>query len=208
MSLKLFVDLGAGLGGASEAFFQDKKWKVIRVDNHELVQDVPCMYNLDYVSQTDTVVELIKHYLEQHNIEEVVIWASPECKEWSNGYASKKCTMRREGKIFVPNYSQLTSIVAIVQAIQPKYWIVENVMGGVEFINPILGEPTLIFRPYFLWGLFPLFSIDVSRSEKTDNDVHSSNPLRYHLRSKIPFQISNSLKQAIDNQTSLLEWLN
>jgi hypothetical protein len=163
---------------------------------------------MDYVSQTDTVVELIKHYLEQHNIEEVVIWASPECKEWSNGYASKKCTMRREGKIFVPNYSQLTSIVAIVQAIQPKYWIVENVMGGVEFINPILGEPTLIFRPYFLWGLFPLFSIDVSRSEKTDNDVHSSNPLRYHLRSKIPFQISNSLKQAIDNQTSLLEWLN
>lgn len=208
MSLKrLFVDLGAGLGGASEAFLNDNNWIVLRFDNHELVQDVPEMRCFDYVEQTQLVVDLIQHVIVENNIDEVIIWASPECKEWSNGYASKKSTMRREGRIFVPNFSQLNAIISINQAIQPKYWIVENVMGGVEFINPILGEPTLIYRPYFLWGVFPLFSIDVSRSEKSDNDVHSSNPLRYHLRSKIPIQISQSLKDAISNQTSLLEWL-
>lgn len=203
---KLFVDLGSGLGGASEAFMNQPNWIVMRIDNHELVQDVPNTHDLNYVEQTEEVINLIYDTQIKYEINDIVLWASPECKEWSNGYSSKKSTMRRKGQIFIPDYTQLESIMKIKHAINPQYWIVENVMGGVEFINPILGNPQLIFRPWFFWGDFPLFRIDENRKHKTEKDPHSSDPLRYHIRSKIPIGISLSLKNAIENQTTLLDW--
>lgn len=204
---RLFVDLGAGLGGASEAFMKQDGWEVLRFDNSDLVQDVEGMHQVDYVTSTDDVIDWIMDVVLIEDIEEVVIWASPECKQWSNGFNSEKCTIRRAGNIFVPNLEQVKAIAEIVNSIKPKFFILENVMGGVDFLNPIFGKPSLIYRPWFFWGWFPEFRIDEIRNHKTKNDVHSSNPLRYHLRSKIPIGISMSLKNAIENQTSLLEWV-
>ncbi len=151
MSLKrLFVDLGAGLGGASEAFMKQDGWDVLRIDNSDLVQDVEGMIKLDYVTETADVIDAINR---RFSLDEVVIWASPECKQWSNGFNSEKCTTRRNGDIFVPNFAQVKAIAEIVNTIKPKYFILENVMGGVEFLNPIFGKPSLIYRPWVFLGL-------------------------------------------------------
>ena len=47
--MKLFVDLGSGLGGASEAFTKDNEWVVLRFDNSILMKDVEHTYILNYV---------------------------------------------------------------------------------------------------------------------------------------------------------------
>jgi len=207
--MKLFVDLGSGLGGASEAFTKDNEWVVLRFDNSILMKDVAHTYILNYVDEEDLVIAVIQNYIWQFNINEhdLVIWASPECKEWSNGYNSKKCKMRREGEEFVPDFSQINSITNIINYFRPKYYIIENVMGGVEFLNDILGQPAQVHRPWIFWGVFPKFRIEGLRRHKSTGDVHSKNPLRYHLKSKIPIEISRSLKNAIENQTTLGEYM-
>ena len=39
--MKRVLDLYSGLGGFSEAFYQDPTWEVIRIDNNPLLADVP-----------------------------------------------------------------------------------------------------------------------------------------------------------------------
>ena len=203
----MIVDLGSGLGGASEAFVNDYSWIVKRFDNSDLVEHVPFTIKADYVEQTQDIIDYIHVTKIEENIDEILIWASPECKEWSNGYSSRKSTMKRNGLIFVPDMTQLRAITQIINAINPEYYIIENVLGGVNYINTVFGDPKLIYRPWFFWGKFPQFRIDENRKHKTIKDPHSSNPLRYHIRSKIPIGISLSLKNAIENQKSLLEWV-
>ena len=202
--MKLLVDLGAGLGGASEAFIECDKWEVLRFDIAEEVQDVENMQLVDYVENTSTIISIIRHVMNRDNIEELYIWASPECKEWSDGFHSKKCKMRRNGETFVPDLSQLTAIKHIVEVLKPKVWIVENVKGGLEFINPILGPPATFRNPIFLWGDFPLFRIPKNQNKKTDLGPTG---MRYWMRSKIDIGLSRNMKRAFENQTTLLDYL-
>ena len=201
---KLFIDLGAGLGGASEAFIEDYKWDVLRFDIAQEVKDVKNMHIVDYVEDTSNIITIIRHRMILKNIDELYIWASPECKEWSDGFHSKKCKMRRNGETFVPDLSQLTAIRHIVEVLKPKAWIVENVKGGLEFINPVLGPPATFRNPIFLWGDFPLFRIPKNKRKKTDL---GPTKMRYWTRSKLPIEFSRSMKRAFENQTSLLDYL-
>ena len=201
---KLFVDLGAGLGGASEAFIECDKWEVLRFDIAEEVKDVEHMQLVDYVENTSSIISIIRNVMYKENYQDLYIWASPECKEWSDGFHSKKSRMRRNGETFVPDLSQLTAIRHIVEVLKPKSWIVENVKGGLEFINPVLGPPATFRNPIFLWGEFPLFRIPKNKTKKTDL---GPTKLRYWTRSKLPIEFSRSMKRAFDNQTSLLDYL-
>lgn len=202
--MKLLVDLGAGLGGASEAFIQCNKWKVLRFDIAEEVKDVEYMQMVDYVENTSTIISMIRQVMNRDKILELYIWASPECKEWSDGFYSKKSKMRRKGETFVPDLAQLTAIRHIVEVLKPTAWIVENVKGGLEFINPVLGPPATFRNPIFLWGNFPLFRIPKNPAKKTDL---GPNKMRYWVRSKLSIEFSRSMKNAFDNQTTLLEFL-
>ena len=204
--LKLIVDLGAGLGGATEAFVSDNKWLVMRFDIAPEVAHVDNMYWGDYVNATSYVIDRIIDQMNKYEItsKNLYIWASPECKEWSDGFNSMKSKMRREGQIFEPDLSQVTAIRHIVEVLKPKAWVVENVKGGVEFITPVLGPPATFRKPFFFWGEFPLFRIPKIKTDKTSK---GPSPMRYWERSLIPLEISESMKKAFENQTTLTEWV-
>ena len=184
--MNIIVDLGAGLGGATEAFIECENWKVLRFDIAQEVEHVEEMRLVDYVNDTSEIIRYVRAEMHMLDLDEksLYIWASPECKEWSDGFHSKKCKMRRRGETFVPDLTQLTAIKHIVEVLKPKAWIVENVKGGLEFINPVLGPPATFRNPIFLWGEFPLFRIPKNPEKKTDKGPSKTEILD-------PFKITN-----------------
>lgn len=203
--VNLIVDLGAGLGGATEAFIECENWSVLRFDIAEEVKDVENMHLVDYVNNTTKVIDMIRNKMHDLNIDEssLYIWGSPECKEWSNGFNSKKCKMRRKGETFIPDLTQVTAIRHIVEVLKPRVWILENVKGGLEFINTILGPPSTFKNPVYLWGDFPLFRIPKNQGKKTDL---GPSKMRYWMRSKIDIRLSRSMKRAFENQTTVYDF--
>jgi hypothetical protein len=203
---KHFLDLFSGLGGASEAFVQDLgNWTVLRIDNNPLLGGVPftVIDDIDNVKQnlTGPVFEIAEKI--------DVIWASPPCRDFSNAYSSPKSIHVREHGLdsYRPDMSLLTTALDIIDYVKPKYWIIENVVGSIRYFRDHLGEPRQIIGPYVLWGNFPLLNIDSSQLEsKSKKDVHSSNPLRSNYKAKVDFEISRSLKKAVEEQKSLFEY--
>lgn len=207
---KHFLDLFSGMGGASEAFLEDTdNWTVLRVDNNPLLTGVPN-------TMMDNIKKLpgrIKSSLNSRNeiqpgrIE--TIWASPPCREFSNAYSSPKSIWGREHGLdsYEPDMSLLESAIEIINIVEPRYWIIENVVGSIRYFREYLGEPRQIIGPYVLWGNFPILHVDETKLEsKSSKDVHSSNPLRSNYKAKVDYEISSSLKSAIENQKSLFEY--
>ena len=79
-------------------------------------------------------------------------------------------------------------VFELVEKIQPRYWVLENVRGAV----PYLGQPVRRVGPTYLWGRFPFFlASPVFWKEKlSSKDVMK--------RSMIPRQISEGLRVAIE----------
>ena len=204
---KHMLDLFSGFGGASEAFYQDENWSVLRIENNPLLSGVP-----------RTVIDDVKNLQPQnygnmwYNVDRKkidVIWASPPCKDFSNGYNSPKSVHSREHGLesYEPDMSLLTAALDIIEIVKPKYWIIENVVGSIRYFREFLGEPRQIIGPYVLWGNFPLLNVDnFELRAKSKKDVHSSNPLRANYKAKVDFEISSSLKDAIENQKSIFEY--
>jgi len=196
------VDLFAGLGGASEAMLDD--WEVLRFDNNPILSGVPNLIIQD--------VSTLKHQLIAHRdpMKKIdLIWASPPCREFSNAYNSPKSQASRDIGLenYKPDMSLLISSLEIIEIAKPKYWVIENVAGSIRYFREFLGEPRQIIGPYVLWGNFPLLSVDPGElTPKKDKDVHSGNPLRANLKAKVDFCISKELKNAIENQKSILDY--
>ncbi len=203
---KHFLDLFAGFGGASEAFVQDlDNWDVLRIDNNLLLQNVPRM-RIECVKELSKIVWPFAH----PNGQKIdVIWASPPCREFSDGYNSPKSQAQRDGTIddYKPDMSFLEAALQIIQIVKPKYWIIENVRGSIPYFKPLLGSPRQIIGPYYLWGNFPYLDVDKSLlAKKSDKDVHSSNPLRANYKAKVDLCVSVALKNAIESQSSILDY--
>ena len=202
---KHFLDLFSGLGGASEAFVSDDNWTVLRIDNNPLLGGVPF-----------TVIDDVKSVLSRLPRERAMewpkldcIWASPPCVDFSGGFNSPKSIAARNGKLgeYQPDMQLLTTAIDIIEIVQPKYWVIENVVGSIRYFKPILGEPRQIIGPYVLWGNFPMLSVDKGGlKSKKDKDVWSSNPLRANYKAKVDFAISAGLKDAIEKQTCILDF--
>jgi len=196
------VDLFAGFGGASEAMIDS--WEVIRFDNNPLLSAVPKMIIQD--------VKTIKHQLIAHRDPMTkidLIWASPPCREFSNAYSSPKSIWSREYGLdsYEPDMSLLEASMEIINIAKPKYWVIENVVGSIRYFEEYLGAPRQIIGPYVLWGNFPYVDVDESELEsKSKKDVHSSNPLRSNYKAKVDYEISSSMKSAIENQKSIFSF--
>ncbi len=189
-------DLCSGLGGASEAMLANG-WEVTRIENNN---------ELGYVPNTIICnVEDVEWWaMDRPNL----IWASPPCNEWSDGFHSKKATMRRNGEEFIPNLSILNTCIEIIQETKPKYWVIENVRGACEFFNPILGEPTQVIDGIYLWGNFPRLAMPVNyKHRKISKEFDMNDKLRANKRAKIPFEVSLQLMRAIQEQTTLEDWI-
>ena len=191
--MKVMMDLFSGLGGASEAFIQDKEWTVIRLENNPALQSIP----------GTTMMDIQELQVEEGAAD--VIWASPPCTEFAK--TSMPWTRADLPVGFTPDMGLLLEAMRIIQTVRPQYWIIENVRGAVPYFRPFLGEPRQIVGPTFLWGNFPMIPIPPGwKHTKREGDVSSTNPMRSNIRAYIPWEISAGLKIEIESQTQLVDW--
>ena len=125
--MKYMLDLFSGLGGASEAFITDPKWEVLRIDNNPLLMEVPATVIMNINDLTPNQCELFVD----------LVWASPPCREFSDGYSSPKSKWVRENGIatYKPDMNLLISAIELIEEIKPKYWVIENVRGAIRYFE-------------------------------------------------------------------------
>ncbi len=195
------IDLFSGLGGASEAFVQ-AGWDVLRIDNNELLKDVPKTIMQDLTGSD--------FYLNAHWLNADLVWASPPCLDFSRGYNAPAPTAQRNGEEFHPDMEPLEAAIRIIKNLKPKYWVVENVAGASRIFSKRFGvnAPNQIIGPYFLWGNFPYISMPRSWKRKTGKTQawNIGDPLRANKRAVIDYEVSKQLMRAISSQCQLTEW--
>lgn len=193
--MKRMLDLYSGLGGASEAFVDDPDWQVQRIENNILLQDVPHTTIYD-------VKKLAEEITDGPPID--LIWASPPCLTFSTAYQAPKSKAQRAGEEYQPDLSHVAAALHIMKVVKPRYTVIENVHGSRRDLFPLLGKPRQVIGPFHMWGSFPNIHVPVDfKHEKSQHDVWSSNPLRANIRAKIPYEISQGLLDAIEQQKTL-----
>lgn len=203
---KVFIDLFCGLGGASAAFCEENEWKVIRIDNNpELLDHVKGMWVLDLMKPF-TVFKTIQAHLYGIDVDELFVWASPPCTDFSTKNPN------RDESTF--DLSLVHNTVLLIEWLNDEYnltgYIIENVKGAVGAFNELLGPYQQRIGPFFLWGRFvPIACItaDVHKHRKPFNSTNSRTPLRSNIHAMIPYALSESLRLTLDRQLSLLRWV-
>jgi hypothetical protein len=196
--MKYMLDLFSGLGGTSEAFLIDQKWEVTRIDNNPLLEDVENIEIVDVMSDNFDIKRPNWDY----------IHASPPCLEFSNAFNAPKSKAGREGIPYTPDTSLVKRAVEIIQWHKPKFWTIENVVGSIPDLEPILGAPRFIVGPFVFWGNIPYPIIPANFKHASKMNISNKNdPLRATKRAYIPLEISTALLSAISDQTYLEDWL-
>jgi site-specific DNA-cytosine methylase len=176
---KLFmIDLCSGLGGASSAM-RNRGWDIITVD-------IEPAFNPDIVAD-------VRHLTLTYDNRPTLVWASPPCTEFSR----ESMPWTRTG--ILPDLSLLIACRRIIDELNPDYWVLENVRGAV----PYIGQYTVKYGPFYLWGHFPLFEVNLSKFRKKE----SYNSQQQAERACIPYELSLSLALAIEQQIPLFETL-
>jgi hypothetical protein len=192
------LDLFSGLGGASEAFVRAGD-EVLRIENNILLKDVPHTHLMDVV---DLHAFLAEYAVGREDYD--LVWASPPCLEFSNAYSAPKAVARREGREHNPDMGLVTAARDIIELLNPRWWVIENVRGACPWFNEILGPPTQVIGPLVLWGHFPhLIMPEGFVHRKADVDKRHS-PIRANIRAKIPVEVSEALRRAITTQQKIV----
>ncbi len=196
---KMMLDLFAGFGGQSEAFILDEGWDILRIDNNELLSQVPRMRIMDIADLNPA--DLTPRGADGEQIE--YIHASPPCHGFSLGFHAPKAVASRSGVPYEPCTKLVEKSKEIIDALNPRFWSIENVRGSIKHLRPILGEPTLIVGAYVYWGRFPPVSITVDEIPKKSQKDKRHSPLRSNYRALIPLPLSKAFKDAIETQTRI-----
>jgi hypothetical protein len=200
------IDLFSGLGGASEAFVRDG-WTVIRIENNMLLSGVPHTRMLDISRWQEWLDDLLIEISETEGESVSLIWASPPCREFTQAYSGPIPRAKREGREFTPDLTLMEAAYDIICRVRPKHWVIENVVGAIEFFTPELGPYTQKVGPFVMWGRFPYIGTPPYwKHSKFENDTWSTDPLRANRRGYVPIEISDGLLQAISMQSSLYDW--
>ena len=196
--MTIVVDAFSGLGGWSEAFIRDSAYSVYRYDNNPLLSDVK------NTIITDDMFQNIIDFGAENQIE--ILLGSPPCTEFSHGFESPISRKRRGVpgyEDFIPSTELVEKFLIVRDCTNPKYWAMENVIGSMKWLRPILGEPTQIIGSQVLWGNFPFIHMPRGWKEnKAEKDTWSTDPLRANKRAIIPYEISMNLKIAIEEQSN------
>jgi hypothetical protein len=172
----LMLDVCSGLEGASQAM-KEHAWQVVTVDNDPAFNPIICA---DIRKWTWT------------GNRPTLIWCSPPCTEFSREFMPWSKTGKE------PDMSLVLACIRIVMQAAPRYWVIENVKGSLKYIWPILGKPTYVCNPYYLWGHFP----DINHVRVRSNKEHLSSRQAAE-RAKIPYSISKALAEAIEIQMDM-----
>lgn len=191
------LDLFSGLGGASQPFY-DRGWEVLRLENNPLLAGIP---NTEMVDILEWKIDATREPI-------TLIWSSPPCLQFSQAFSAPKSKARRAGILYKPDMRAAEKTKELIDSLQPKYWVVENVVGAIKDFNKIFGPPRQIIGPFVLWGNFPYLTFEEPFTHsKMHGDKHSSDPLRANYRAVVPYPLADSLRKAIEEQRSILEWV-
>tara|TARA_R110002012_G_scaffold107625_1_gene249625 strand:- start:1484 stop:2095 length:612 start_codon:yes stop_codon:yes gene_type:complete len=202
--MKRMVDLFSGLGGASESMLNNG-WEVLRIEQNAELSLVP---NTQIMSVEDFGKEVEKHIKQGYNFDQPnLIWASPPCTDFSDGFSSPKSKAGRAGEDYYPNdaIELVKETKRIIDMINPQYYIIENVRGAIKYLTPILGEPSLIIDSIVLWGRFPIWAMPPGYKH-IKADPWSKDPLRANKRALIPYAVSDACRQSIEHTKTLDYW--
>jgi hypothetical protein len=197
MTLRV-LDLFSGLGGASQAFV-DAGDEVLRIENNILLKDVPNTHMMDVV---DLHAFLAEYHVARRPYD--LVWASPPCLEFSNAYNAPKPRALRAGEDFEPSTDLVKAAMDIIELLEPRWWVIENVRGACPHLNPILGEPRQVIGAFVLWGHYPnlILPRDFKHNKRDQDKRHS--PLRANHRAKIPLEVSQAMRRAILTQRKIV----
>ena len=176
---KVVIDLFSGLGGWSEAFLRD--YDVYRYDSDPWLREVPRTEIIDLSSLK--VGRVAPTFL---------LLGSPPCLEFSRAYDAPRERARRKKEPFEPSLKLVEAFIEHRDRLRPEWWAMENVVGSIPDLTPLLGEPRQIIGPFVLWGNFPL--LDLGKQELKEIRVHkkkAGDKYRHHdhrsqFRAKIP----------------------
>jgi len=201
----IIVDLFSGYGGASEAFVEAG-------DDVRRFEIDPTVTAIVPHSQTLDLTGIESYWKIERALERTeldLVWASPPCREFSRAYNAPQAVAEREGSDYTPTNGLIAveRAKAIIDALKPKYWVIENVAGSRKWLEPILGPPTQVIGPYVLWGNFPRIVVPSGVQFQPKNmkagghDRHS-----VQKRSVVPIEISRGLRTAMIEQKTLDAW--
>jgi len=198
------LDLFSGLGGFSEAFVK-RGYEVLRIDNNPLLSEVPHTQIIDIFEFRKKKKNHIDSGFELQRPD--IILASPPCYEFSMGHAAPRAIASREGTLdeYEPNMEFLYVAIEIIEMLNPKWWIIENVVGSIRYFEPILGKHQQKIAAFVFWGRFPRIHLLEQIPTKAQNDKRHS-PLRSNHRAKLPLPLSMGILTAILEQTYLTDW--
>jgi hypothetical protein len=196
------LSLCSGLGGQCEAFVQHPLYTVVRIENNPILADTPHTRLLDIHGWLDWLPDLISQFGRPY-----LVIAAPPCRDFSRAFSAPGPTAQREGLVFRPDMRLLESCLDIIEFCNPKFWILENVMGAKNHFSVYVGQPKQIVGPFVFWGAFPplIMSKDWTHS-KYDGDSWSTDPLRANKRAKWPLEVSDALLSAVHWQSQLLDF--
>jgi hypothetical protein len=191
------LDLYSGFGGASEAFHQSDVWHVMRIENNPALEHVP----------NTTITDARGLLPDIYTYEWDLVIAAPPCTDFSQGFNGPGPTAKRNGIDFKPDMTDVLNSIRIIKALEPRYWLIENVVGAIKHFKPHLGDPRQIVGPFVLWGNFPPLSVRDIKHTKASQDVWSSDPLRSNKKACWPLELSQALFDAVMGQRQLTEWV-
>lgn len=219
--MKVALDLFSGTGSATKAFAESDDWRVVRVEKaDELVEKYGAEIHADILN------------LQPSDFPEEVdfVWASPPCTSFSiasvghhwNGFPMPKTVDAVKGVQLV------FKTLYLIENLNPDYWFLENPMGQ---LRNVIGRPSgqvtycqygdYRMKPTDLWGVHPS-SFDYRRCSNgsgchesaprgSDHSGTQSSDMDSVERARVPFGLSKSILQAVENpgktdrQQSLME---
>lgn len=196
--MKRMLDLFSGLKGASKAFINSEEWEVVTVDNVAALNPDLDM-DVKELIHSEIFAEWVAFQLDTGKPYFQLIWASPPCVEFY------KCL----APWFVEFYGERPSMDLvkiskyIIEVLRPETWVIENTKSGAYFMRDVLGNERQKLGPFYLWGNFPLLSIEIENDHKKQIDPGSTSELRSNIRAEIPYELSNELLQTLKWQSRL-----
>lgn len=182
----VWLDLCSGLGGASQPAL-DRGWKVIRVD-------------IDPRFKPDIVADVRNLPLKPFHVD--VLWASPPCQDFSK-WGGLRCFYPNPPQ---PDLSIAQAVRQFINTLNPRFWIVENVLGARRFLNQLFGAVRCRPASCVLWSnlgfLLPPLKPHKAFRERMNHDWKRGQK-RFGLRpteaAKIPYEIGEAICRAVEN---------
>ena len=124
-----------------------------------------------------------------------LLWASPPCQEFT-----RLALPFRQWKHYdtEPDLSVVYAVRRLISEIQPRFWIVENVMSSRKYLTPIFGRVLAVVGGHVLWGNVPLLVGDVPAHKTCMGPLKGSGWSRGQVRSLIPIELSWAVAEAVE----------